>query len=289
MHRVLRHAEAKGFDVAPIPLVNSDRNTYVSHEGHLWEVTRWMPGDSDTSTPPSEMRVVAAMECLARFHRAVEDFAWKTRSPHGAVCPDIKPSPGIHKRIALCNTWLTGRAAQLEEVVKYDARRDPMVAAVKRLLQLLPDALPIVTTNLTRSPTAPVPLQPCIRDVWPDHILFRDDRVTGLIDFGSMGIDTVSCDIARLLGGMTAVNSVLWNKGLQAYATIRPLEERESEFVRVFHTSGLLLGALNWAAWVVLERRTFEEPRAVVERMHSLIDRLETDLDTPSASQGLLL
>lgn len=45
-------------------------------------------------------------------------------------------------------------------------------------------------------------LQPCIRDIWHDHVLFDGDRVTGLIDFGAMQIDTPATDIARLVGSL---------------------------------------------------------------------------------------
>ena len=33
-------------------------------------------------------------------------------------------------------------------------------------------------------------LQPCLRDARPEHFLFEGDRLTGLVDFGAMGVDS---------------------------------------------------------------------------------------------------
>jgi Ser/Thr protein kinase RdoA (MazF antagonist) len=125
--------------------------------------------------------------------------------------------------------------------------------------------------------------------VWSDHILFEADRVTGLIDFGSMRIDNVSCDIARLLGGMSSVNSDLWRAGMQAYAAIRPLARPEMNLAEAFHRSGILLGVLNWSAWVFLDHRTFEEPQTVLQRMDALMSRIQSDLGLPPTGRELLL
>ena len=36
----------------------------------------------------------------------------------------------------------------------------------------------------------------------PEHFLFKDDRLSGLVDFGAMGVDSVAGDLARLFGGV---------------------------------------------------------------------------------------
>jgi Ser/Thr protein kinase RdoA (MazF antagonist) len=113
--------------------------------------------------------------------------------------------------------------------------------------------------------------------------------VSGLIDFGSMGVDNVSCDVARLLGSLVRRDSRLWRVGLASYGAIRPLSEVESELVRAFDASGALLGALNWAAWALLESRVFEEPQAVLQRIDALMSRLETTPSFPPSGRGLVL
>ena len=289
MHRVLWHARANGFEVAAVPLKNEDGATYVSHCGHLWELAPWLVGEADASEQPSETRVAAAMECLARFHRASEEFAWDRPSIHGVVCPIVRFSPGVGKRTDLLRVWITGRSGELKEAVERGAGWPEMERMVKQLLRCLPSQVPAVADNLARFGSCPVALQPCIRDVWHDHVLFEGDRVTGLIDFGSMGIDNVSCDVARLLGGLSGGDSNVWQIGLGAYASIRPLSEVELGLAEVFAQSGVLLGALNWAGWVFLEGRVFEEPQAVLGRMKALMARLESETDLPPSGRGLLL
>ena len=43
-------------------------------------------------------------------------------------------------------------------------------------------------------------LQPALRDARPEHFLFEDDRLSGLVDFGAMGVESVAADLARLIG-----------------------------------------------------------------------------------------
>ncbi len=65
------------------------------------------------------------------------------------------------------------------------------------------------------------PLQPCIRDVWHDHVLFVGDDVSGLVDFGAMQPDSVAADIARLLGSLAGDDRQAWTIGLAAYESVQ--------------------------------------------------------------------
>ncbi len=289
IHAVLRHVAEKGFELAPVPLENSAGATYTSHDGHLWELTPWLPGEASSSDRPSEARHVAAMECLAEFHRATEQFCWREAEPQKVACPVVGPSAGIRKRAEVLREWMAGRAGQLREVIGRRNASVEMSDRAERLLRLLPQWGPVVAENLAQFDGCSVPLQPCIRDVWQDHLLFQGEKVSGLIDFGSMGIDNVSCDVARLLGSFAGHSSDLWRTGIEAYASIRGLSERELGLVQAFDRSGVLLGACNWAGWVLLEGRVFEDPKAVLRRMDALMERLESDSPPPPSGRGLLL
>jgi homoserine kinase type II len=120
-----------------------------------------------------------------------------------------------------------------------------------------------------------VPLQPCIRDVWHDHVLFTGDCVTGLIDFGAMRVESVAADVARLLGSLAGDDRSLWQVGLAAYCSIRPLSEDERTLVGVLDQSGVVLAVLNWLEWLYRQRRQFPDPRAVARRFNDLLPRLK--------------
>jgi Ser/Thr protein kinase RdoA (MazF antagonist) len=289
IHAVLRHVAENDFAIAPVPLENSAGATHTSYDGHLWELTPWLPGKANTSDPPAETRLVAAMECLAEFHRASAEFCWPKGEPQKAACPTVGPSAGIRKRAKVLREWMAGRGGQLRVAIGRGTASPEMSDRAERLIRLLPQWGPVVAEDLAQFDGCSVPLQPCIRDVWQDHLLFQGGKVSGLIDFGSMGIDNVSCDVARLLGSLAGNSSDLWKAGIAAYTSICRLSEREQGLVQAFDRSGVLLGAFNWASWVLLEGRLFEEPTAVLRRMDALMERLESSPPPPPSGQGLLL
>jgi Ser/Thr protein kinase RdoA (MazF antagonist) len=130
--------------------------------------------------------------------------------------------------------------------------------------------------------TVEVPLQPCIRDVWHDHILFTGDRVTGLVDFDAMGSGSVAGDVARLLGSLAGDNASLWSIGLEAYGSLRPLSDVEQTLLTALDRSGVILAALNWVEWLYRERREFPNAAAVANRLDELLPRLKTLSESPT-------
>jgi homoserine kinase type II len=118
-----------------------------------------------------------------------------------------------------------------------------------------------------------VPLQVCLRDIWRPHVLFQGAAVTGIVDFGAMDVDSVAGDVARLLGSM-AGGAEAWQIGLAAYESIRPLGDDERSLVGAYDRSGVLLSALNWLRWLLVEGRTFPDESAVHGRLEELTERL---------------
>jgi homoserine kinase type II len=104
--------------------------------------------------------------------------------------------------------------------------------------------------------------------------LFAGDRVTGFIDFGAVNVESVSGDIARLLGDAACDDTSLWTAGLEAYRSVRELSPAERELIPVFDASGKLLSGMQWLTWIYIERRTFADRPAVIARLDQLIDRL---------------
>ena len=120
-----------------------------------------------------------------------------------------------------------------------------------------------------------MPLQPCIRDIWHDHVLFLDGQVSGIVDFGAMRVDNIATDIARLLGSLVGDEREGWRQGLEAYETVRPISEHEGRLIKAFDRSGVVLALVNWLRWIYLEKRIFERRDAVEARFDELLPRLE--------------
>jgi Ser/Thr protein kinase RdoA (MazF antagonist) len=129
----------------------------------------------------------------------------------------------------------------------------------------------------------PQPVQPVLRDVWADHVLFAAapaDRVAGFIDFHAAGLDSPAADVARLLGSWRRPGGegrgllAGWGDAVAAYEAWRPLPAAERGTIPLFHATGVVFGLDNWFGWVLEEGRTFARPGAVLERIDRLLESL---------------
>jgi homoserine kinase type II len=263
---VLWHVASEGFDLSPLPRETGSRRGYVRHDGYLWELSPWMPGKADFRERPSAKRLQAAMITLAEFHLAAASFP----------LPDLpeSPSPGIGQRLARLKKWLTGELVELSRSVEPGLWAE-IDGPVAKILHLVPRLSGRLLMMLSDSVKLGVALQPCIRDVWYDHVLYEGDNVAGLIDFGSMQPDNVACDVARLLGSMAVDDRESWRLGLEAYRSVRPLSDHEIELVGVFDKSTVLMSGLNWIDWIYRQRRVFENRGAIPARLDEIASRLE--------------
>jgi len=266
IHAVLGHAARQGFRAIPTVRATLDGGNYVDHAGHLWELTTWVRGQADLCRHPNHVKLAAAMTTLAEFHRAVSSFV--------PPCPMRGVSPGIVQRLAQLRNWLLGDAAKLGAAI--DARRWPELAARgQRVLQLFRRHAAGIVARLERAARLEVPIQICIRDVWHEHVLFEGDRVTGIIDFGSLGWDNVAIDVARLLGSLTSDYGEYWGVGLAVYGRSRTLSPSELLLVQAFDRGSTLLSGLNWLDWIFRQHREFEAQQVILVRMDHILTRLE--------------
>jgi len=263
---VLWQVHQEGCYFVPLPLEAATHAGYVRHEGHFWEVTPWMPGKADYHQAPTNEKLCDALAALANFHTAAASFPVPQAGP--------APSPGIAQRLELVRTLKEPQLAELQAALDRSTWLE-MDRRARRALSLVPRALPAVETLLAECLPLAVPLQPCIRDVWHDHVLFLDGQVSGIIDFGAMRIDNVATDIARLTGSLVGDERDGWRLGLEAYEAVRPLAEAEGKLIKAFDRSGVLLSLVNWLRWLYVERRTFENRAAIELRVDELLPRLE--------------
>jgi Ser/Thr protein kinase RdoA (MazF antagonist) len=262
---VLWHVRQEGFALAPVPLETTAHAGFVRHDAHLWELTPWMPGRADYATAPSDDRLRAAVRALARFHVAADTFPLPDRGPG--------PAPGLVERLAKARELESGGLDRLRRAVTTQRRLELDDLAI-RLLELAPVALRRVLPLLARGIDARVPLQPCIRDIWHDHVLFEGDEVSGIVDFGALRAECVAADLARLLGSLACADTLAWQVGLAAYSAVRRLSPAEAQLVRAYDESGVLLAGMNWLTWVYVERREFSDWAAVADRIDANLSRL---------------
>ena len=100
------------------------------------------------------------------------------------------------------------------------ARREAILGSAARASRL-------VLSRYRDAPRIVAPQQWVIADIWHDHVLFQDDEVSGLVDFGAVRTDAVSLDLARLLGSLIEDEPRRWSEALDAYQQDRPLSPGE--------------------------------------------------------------
>lgn len=265
IHAVLAHFGEAGISFVPLPRVGRSGATIIEHAGHFWELAPWLPGQADFDIRPSPERLQAAMRALAQIHVAAASFP--------ASPGTIGPAPGIGERseqlAAMTDRTLVDLARAIEP-------GDWPVAAerAQQIMHLAPRVLPRVVQLLQDTVNLNVALAPCLRDIWQENILFQDQRVTGIVDFGAVRLDNVATDVARLLGSMAADDLQRWQSGVAAYGAIKPISAAESRLIVAYDVSGAWLGGLNWVRWLYVEGRQFDDRARVERRLDHLLARL---------------
>ena len=268
IHEVLFHAESRGIPFVPVPILTTAERSFVPFNGHYWELTPWMPGASDYNASPNPNKLSAAMTALARFHVAVSDY------PAIALPQVSGAAPAVARRLSRLRELAYRGTADLAAAI--DSGAWPEVAPLaQQFLALLPTALPRVINELGPLSTAILPVQPCVRDIWHDHVLFTGDEVTGIIDFGAMNIDTPATDVARLLGSLVHDDEDGWQTGLAAYSKVRPLTALETNAVQAIDRSSTVLAGINWLRWLYVNGRQFDDREQVVERFRGILKRTQ--------------
>jgi homoserine kinase type II len=262
IHRLMRLIEATALSFIPKLHETFDHRTWVEHAGRFWELTTWLPGRADFHERPTVSRLEAACGALAQLHGV-----WARQGGFG-LCPAVQRRQECFAEwTALVESGWDPRcsASDTDPVWPWAARAWHLVARHGRG----------VMDRLAPWSSRSFPLQPCLCDIWHDHVLFDGDRVTGLVDYGSIRNDHVAVDLARLLGSLVSDDPELRTAGLDAYAAIHSLNPEERALVTVLDETGTLLAAANWLRWLFHEHRQYPDRPAVTRRLAALVQRLE--------------
>jgi Ser/Thr protein kinase RdoA (MazF antagonist) len=239
IHRLMTDARVRaGLAFVPAVVPALSGATVVEHAGRAWDVTAWMPGAADYRAAPSAAKLAAACAALAALHRA-----WAPPSPS----PTLAPCSGVLRRLAVLADFAGS------------SHRTPD----------LPARVLAATAALKPWAARPVPVQPCLCDVWHDHVLFTGDAVTGLIDYGEVKPDHPAVDLARLLGDLVGDDEEMFRRGLDAYRAAGGLAV-DAEFTRLLDRTGVVCAVIHW----VKELSAGTAPPGAEERLARQLDRL---------------
>ncbi|MEW4448620.1 homoserine kinase [Qipengyuania sp. JC766] len=197
---LLDHLSAKG---CPVPRTIHDKSGALSREidGKAVALIEFLPGVSPDTPSPEQARAVGTQ--LARLHEASRDFGGRRANQL-----DIA---------ATARTLVQCGEAGL-------ARIDPSLPRIIEIAREVesdwPDGLPRST---------------CHTDLFPDNVLMRGDRVTGLIDFYFACEEAMAYDLAVTHAAWsfdrtgTQFDPRIGAAIVEGYESVRPLEAEERQ------------------------------------------------------------
>jgi len=284
LHRLLEHVAAS-VPVA-VPVVAAAGSPLVEWNGRLWQLEPWMPGVADFRDDPSRDRLAEAMAILARFHRSARDFVPIGEAREWFGSRNSMRSPAVTERLERLAGWerrwdeLVESAQQAVSALEEREEHGVWSEMIEEIDGLFRRGSGWVAGQLRLLEGTPYRCQPCLRDVWHDHLLWTGDRVTGLIDPGSCRIDNVAIDLARLLGSLVEDDAAGWDQGLAAYEREAGLSLEETGLVTVLDQSGVLLAGAVWVERLAGRRvaagsagRVKRRLGEVLRRMRVLVER----------------
>src|SRR5579884_2430970 len=186
IHESMIVARRFGLTFVPAILATDSGSTFAQCADRLWELTSWMPGRADFHAQPTPARLEAACTALARVHQV-----WCRSARSVGTCT------GVLRRAERAHEWL--RLIRQGWLPSFTPA-DPFSPWTRRAWSLLRQHVSRIPEQLAMWVGEELPLQRCLCDIWHDHVLFEQDAVTGLIDFGALKTDHAAVDLARLLG-----------------------------------------------------------------------------------------
>lgn len=278
IHQLLERADARGVDAVPVPLRAISGSTLPEVDRAFWQLEPWKPGVADFLLTPTDDRLKSAMNHLAKFHDAVRDWVPPAGVDRWFRPPSLEPAPTIAERIRMIEGYESSVSDFERALFRDPAQRFRELGS--RVTCLFRVAKAPVLKELSAVVNFRVSNQPCIRDLWHDHLLFSGDELTGIVDFGAMATDSVTCDLSRLLGSLFGDDMSGWQRAISYYETVRPLTEDEHRLLRPLDRSSVLLSGMTWLKRRYILRNTPEDLSPVCQRMETIVARLETLAET---------
>jgi homoserine kinase type II len=263
VHTLIAHARDRGLHFIPAIHSADDGSKCIVHGGRLWELSSWQPGRADFDSNRSLQRLHSACVALAQVHAA-----WSQSRPARGPCP------GVLRRLRRFREWNDLNASGWRGPLQSPCDGLIYPVAYRAWTALIRHA-PCIPALLQPWTAGSLHLQPCLCDVWHDHLLFDGDTLTGLIDFGAVKMDHVAVDLARLLGSLVRDDRDAWSVGLGAYREVRGLGSEEEALAVVLDRTGTILGAANWLLWLYRDRREYDDAAGVTRRLEALVARME--------------
>ncbi len=259
---VLRDVSSSGCGFIPVPLrhrhsslgipetaptsrfANVDHSqTRIQTREFVWQMEPWMPGEP-AQTPPALPQLESTLEALALFHKAAVSSV-QARASHRTLRVARESSPGILRRLSIASELSNGLLARYVKAAASEP--DPEFRnCAKRLCAALELWLPWLTKQLTAFAVVSFQLQPVIRDLWKPHVLFTEERVTGIIDLNAMATDHMGLDVTRLFRSWYGADVERIREAINLFSVRQSLDVSNRRLLAAYDASTVLLSPVTW-------------------------------------------
>ncbi len=247
-------SQAAHLPFVPSAISTLDGTTTAQYDNRIWDATEWLLGHP--CIPAGKSLVESACSSVAELHAC-----WSHSTTHSL-------SPGIKRRIEVLSHW---NSSSHPSAATDDGNWSHLFQLSLPALQRM---VPIALHMLSPLENAALQLQTCIRDLRGEHVLFEETRVTGIVDYGALAIESPAFDLARLLGDLVGEDSELFALGLKKYRDARPSFECSDRFVRLLDRVGVVCSLIGWVSR--FECKTPVTPTTrIADRLLHLIVRAE--------------
>jgi homoserine kinase type II len=248
--------QAAHLSIIPRVIPTAKGTLFVCERDRLWDLSRWMPGT--IRDKPSVEEVEAACVAVAKVHAC-----WP-QTGHAQA-------PAVLARLRVLS-----EPVPVLSGTDCAALPPELTGLLHRASCIVAQTAPVAVRNLAAWTTTEVPIQPCVRDLRGEHVLFSGLAVSGIVDFGALREDHPATDLARLLGDFVSAGrgEKLFLAGLRAYRHAGGVLPLRDEFVWHLAHAGIVCSVIGWLHRLAGDARNFKT-EAITRRLHHLLERVE--------------
>lgn len=271
LHQFLRALHQQGLSQVSVPLAALNGATVAEAGRRWWQLEPWMPGRASFHEDPSTVKQNAVMQLLARLHHLAERFEPENESAVWFSVQASAPSPGVIERVRLIERWKDTNPQIVRRLMQKSSLPAAILDQLDEILTRFPRHAQDIQSELNNLLGVSFRLQPCVRDLWHDHVLFTGDEVTGLIDFGASRSENPMIDLSRLLSSFFPDDPQHWQAAVDSYDALRTILPEERRLLRAFDRSQRLLAGMSWIQRLILDGEIPPETARVQNRLEGIL------------------
>lgn len=257
--RVIPEVQRQGLPIAVPQETNAGRR-FLFFENRFWDLSPWVAGAPIKDRILTEAQLQSAMQWLARYHNL-----------SSALMSEKGKSTSLAYRLKLSQQLLDGQLDRLSgcEIAGLESGLAPLFISHAR------QKLPMLLQALEHYAHLEMMLLPALSDIWSDHVFFEADKVSGVIDFGAIKMDSACLDLARFLGSYGGHSDSVMRQGLEYYQMERVLGRNDVELVELYDRAYVVLAGIQWLIWLGPEQRVFKQMAIVNRHLKGLAQRID--------------